>query len=236
MWYTSAAPAVPSSRTGTPRRSRNALMPWVVPCTRKSMSDGSSTTASRPASTPSLSCSGVVDALVAANTPAASSYVTTSVNVPPMSIDTRYRVMNTPCRRQAILPGKLRGGPVTPLCARHSRAATARATSTLAARPSAQRQGSVVEVRQHVPGEQVSLCGMRIAGQDEGVHAQVGVGLQFGQHLVRVADDRGTSAGARAADAGPQVRLHIPAVIGYVAQLVLPQGPRGCGVEGTAAD
>jgi hypothetical protein len=95
----------------------------------------------------------------------------------------------------------------------------------------------VVEVGKHVPGEQVGFGGgVRIAGQDEGVHAEVGVGADLGEHLIGVADDGRAGAGVGPADAGPQVRFGVALIAGRVAQFVLPPGSRGAGVQGPAAD
>lgn len=94
----------------------------------------------------------------------------------------------------------------------------------------------MVKVGQHMAGEQVGFGGVRVAGQDESVHAEVRVGADLGQHLIGIADDGRASARARAADAGPQVRFGVAVVIGDVAELVLPLGSRGAGVQGPAAD
>lgn len=53
----------------------------------------------------------------------------------------------------------------------------------------ARQQRAVVEVRQHVPREQVALGRVRIAGQDERLHAEVCVATQLGEHVIGVADD-----------------------------------------------
>jgi AcrR family transcriptional regulator len=78
-------------------------------------------------------------------------------------------------------------------------------------------QRGVVEVGQDVPGEQVAFGGVRVAGQDERLHAEAGVAAQLGEDLAGVADDGGASAGARAADPRPQIRLGVAVVVGHVA-------------------
>lgn len=45
---------------------------------------------------------------------------------------------------------------------------------------SAREQGSVVEMGQHMPGEPVGLSRMRVAGQDEGLEAEVRVAADLG--------------------------------------------------------
>jgi hypothetical protein len=82
----------------------------------------------------------------------------------------------------------------------------------------------VIQVRQDVPGEQVIFGGVRVAGQDEGLHAQAGVAAELGQDLARVPDKSRARTGAGAADPGPQVRLGEALVISAGAQLVLPGG------------
>jgi len=74
----------------------------------------------------------------------------------------------------------------------------------------------VVEVRQHVPGEQVSLRGVRVTGQDEGFHAEVCVVAELGKHLAWVAHDGRAGTGTRASDACPQVRLDVALVVRLV--------------------
>ena len=71
---------------------------------------------------------------------------------------------------------------------------------------------------QHVAGEQVALGGVRVAGQDERLDAGVGELVDLRQHLVGIADDRRTGARAGPADAGPQVTLDVPLVVGLVAE------------------
>ena len=41
----------------------------------------------------------------------------------------------------------------------------------------------MVEVRQDVPGEQVTLGGVRVAGQDERLHAEAGVAAELAENL-----------------------------------------------------
>ena len=55
-------------------------------------------------------------------------------------------------------------------------------------------QRPVVQVRQHVAREQVGLGSMRIAGKDESLDPFGAISVQFGQHLVRIADDRCAAA------------------------------------------
>jgi hypothetical protein len=93
------------------------------------------------------------------------------------------------------------------------------------------QQRAVLQVRQHVPGEQVALAGVRIARQDERLHAEVGIGPQLGEHLIGVTDDGCPCAGARSADPGPEVRFHEALVVRQVAQLALPELPDGCHVQ-----
>ena len=83
-------------------------------------------------------------------------------------------------------------------------------------------------------GEEVGFGGVRVAGQDEGLYAQVGVRRELGQHLVGVADDGRARPGAGAADAGPQVRLGIAVVVGAVAQLGLRGAHRSTWRPGSA--
>jgi hypothetical protein len=56
-----------------------------------------------------------------------------------------------------------------------------------------------------------------VAGQDEGVDADVAVGLELCDHLVGVADDGGAGAAAGLADPGPQVVLGVALVVGGLA-------------------
>lgn len=83
----------------------------------------------------------------------------------------------------------------------------------------------MVKVGQHMPGEQVGFGGMRVAGQDESLHAEVSVGTDLGEHLIGITDDGRSGARARTADASPQVRFGVAVVIGDVAELVLPLVP-----------
>ena len=52
-------------------------------------------------------------------------------------------------------------------------------------------QRPVVQPRENVTGEEVGFGGVRIAGEDEGLDTQRAIGVQLGQHLVGIADDRG---------------------------------------------
>jgi hypothetical protein len=61
----------------------------------------------------------------------------------------------------------------------------------------------VVQPGQDVPREQVTLGDVRVAGQDEGIHAELLVLPQFGQHLVRVAHDGGPGTGTGPPDPRP---------------------------------
>ena len=79
----------------------------------------------------------------------------------------------------------------------------------------------MLKVRQHVPGEQVALRGVRVAGQDERLYAQLGVAAELGKHLVGVTDDSCARARASPADPGPQIRLDVSFVVGQVAELTL---------------
>ena len=62
-------------------------------------------------------------------------------------------------------------------------------------------------MRQDMPGEEIRLGLVRVAGQNERLDAHGLVGAQLGQHLVRIADDRRAAAGAGLADPGPEVVL-----------------------------
>ena len=66
--------------------------------------------------------------------------------------------------------------------------------------------------------EQVRLRSMRIAREDEGLNAHIAIGVEFGEHLIGIADDRRAAAGARAADAGPQIGFGIAVIGGVLAQ------------------
>ena len=97
-------------------------------------------------------------------------------------------------------------------------------------------EAAVVDVGQHVAGEQVALGGVRVAGEDEGLDAGVGQLVDLGQHLVGVADDGGAGAGAGPADAGPQVPLDVALVVGALAQGGLAGDAGRRGVERPLAD
>jgi hypothetical protein len=68
-----------------------------------------------------------------------------------------------------------------------------------------------------MPGEQVTFCCMRVAGQDERLHAEAGVAAELGEYLAGIAHDGRAGAGASAADACPQVRLGVAVIVGDVA-------------------
>src|SRR5690606_17497604 len=51
-------------------------------------------------------------------------------------------------------------------------------------------EATVVDVWQHVPGEQVALGGVRVPGEDERLDPGVDQLVELAEHLVRVADDR----------------------------------------------
>ena len=94
----------------------------------------------------------------------------------------------------------------------------------------------MLEVRQDMAREQVGLGGVRVAGQDERLDAHRLVGAQLGEHLVRVADDRGAAARAGAADAGPQIVLDVALRAGGFAQLGLAADALAGRVERLGAD
>ncbi len=84
----SRKPAVVSTATGAPRRSRTALVPTVVPCTRRRTSRGAMPRAASPSSTAAASWRGREGTLVTTTRPVASSTAVRSVKVPPTSIPT----------------------------------------------------------------------------------------------------------------------------------------------------
>ena len=94
----------------------------------------------------------------------------------------------------------------------------------------------MLEAGQDVPREQVGLGSVGVARQDERLDAHRLVGLQLGEHLVGIADDRGTAAGAGAADAGPQIVLDVTLVAGRLAQLGLAADALAGRVERLGAD
>ena len=49
---------------------------------------------------------------------------------------------------------------------------------------------AAAEQRQHQRGEPFGLLNVRVPGQNETVHADLGVGPELGRYLVRIADDR----------------------------------------------
>src|SRR3712207_2468735 len=52
-----------------------------------------------------------------------------------------------------------------------------------------QSERRVIDPGQHMPREQISFGCMRVTGQDERIDALRAVGIQFCQHLVRIAND-----------------------------------------------
>ena len=88
-----------------------------------------------------------------------------------------------------------------------------------------QVERAVLDMRQHMPREQVGFGRVRIARQDEGLDPLGLIGAQLGEHLIGRADDRRPAARARPADAGAQVLFHEAVTIGRAA-LTLSLIPR----------
>jgi hypothetical protein len=74
--------------TRAPRRSRTALVPTVVPCTRRRTSRLAMPSAASPASSAAASLRGSEGTLVTTTRPVVSSTAVRSVNVPPTSTPT----------------------------------------------------------------------------------------------------------------------------------------------------
>ena len=77
------------------------------------------------------------------------------------------------------------------------------------------------QARQHVLAHQFAFVAVGIARQDEGVDAQIPVGVQLGHHLVGVTHDGRPASRPGPADAGPQVVLHVAVVVGKIPQFAL---------------
>ncbi len=86
----SRKPAVVSSATRAPRRSSTALVPTVVPCTRRRTSALAMPSAASPARTASASWWGRDGTLVTTTRPVSASTAVRSVKVPPTSMPTMY--------------------------------------------------------------------------------------------------------------------------------------------------
>ena len=74
---------------------------------------------------------------------------------------------------------------------------------------------------QHVPRDEVAFGDVRVSGEDERVDPEGHVRAQLGDDLIGVADDRRAASRSGSGDAGPQVLLDEPVVVGGVAQLGL---------------
>jgi hypothetical protein len=61
----------------------------------------------------------------------------------------------------------------------------------------------MIQVGQHVAGEQIEFGRVRVPGEDERIDSGPAVLFEFGQNLVGIPDDGGAAAGPSAADAGP---------------------------------
>ena len=60
---------------------------------------------------------------------------------------------------------------------------------------------------QHITREHVAFVDVRIARQYERLDTDFAIGVDFGEHLVRIADNCRAAAGTGAANAGPQIIL-----------------------------
>ena len=94
----------------------------------------------------------------------------------------------------------------------------------------------MIEMRQDMSGEQVCFCGVWIARQDEGFDALCLIGVEFRQNLIGIADNGGTAARTRAANAGPQIVLDKAFIPRLGAQFGLALDAVAGGIERFGAD
>ena len=90
---------------------------------------------------------------------------------------------------------------------------------------------NVVELWHNVTCEQIALGEVRVARQDERVDPRPPVGVDLGEHLRRVADDRRSGTAARPTDPGPQRLLDEAVAPGRIAQCGLALHPHRTCVE-----
>ena len=74
----------------------------------------------------------------------------------------------------------------------------------------------MVEVEQHVAGEQVAFGLVRVAGQDERFEPGVGQLGDLRQHLVGIADDRRPGTGTSPADTSPEMTFDVAVGVGKI--------------------
>ena len=61
----------------------------------------------------------------------------------------------------------------------------------------------MVDFGQNIAGEKIAFILVRIAGQNKRLNAHIAVAVDFGKHLIWVADDSRAASRPRAANTGP---------------------------------